>query len=54
MRGGLRTCEFGPPELVQFGRLHRLETYVGEVSGLDAVELPAHLASFDCRNNRLA
>lgn len=53
-RGGLRTCEFGPPELEQFGRLHRLETYVGEVSGLDAVELPAHLASFDCRNNRLA
>jgi len=53
-RGGLRACEFGPPELAQFGRLHRLETYVGEVAGLDAVELPAHLASFDCRNNRLA
>jgi 3-oxoacyl-[acyl-carrier-protein] synthase-1 len=53
-RGALRACEFGPPELAQFGRLHRLETYVGEVAGLDAVELPAHLASFDCRNNRLA
>jgi 3-oxoacyl-[acyl-carrier-protein] synthase-1 len=52
--GGLRMCEFGPPELAQFGRLHRLQTYIGEVVGVDAVELPAHLASFDCRNNRLA
>jgi 3-oxoacyl-[acyl-carrier-protein] synthase-1 len=53
-RGALRVCEFGPSELAQFGRLHRIETYVGEVEGVDAVELPAHLAQFDCRNNRLA
>jgi 3-oxoacyl-[acyl-carrier-protein] synthase I len=53
-RGGLRACEFGPPELEQFGRLHRLETYIGEVGGLEGIEFPAHLASFDCRNNRLA
>jgi 3-oxoacyl-[acyl-carrier-protein] synthase I len=53
-RSGLRVCEFGPPELAQFGRLHRLQTYVGEVDGLEGVELPAHLATFDCRNNRLA
>ncbi|HUL64296.1 MAG TPA: beta-ketoacyl-ACP synthase [Burkholderiaceae bacterium] len=53
-RGALRACEFGPPELAQFGRMHRLETFVGEVEGVDAVELPAHLAEFDCRNNRLA
>ena len=31
-----------------------LPTFVGEVLGVDAVQLPAHLASFDCRNNRLA
>ena len=53
-RGGLRSCEFGPPELTQFGRMHRIETYIGEVEGLAGIELPAHLASFDCRNNRLA
>jgi 3-oxoacyl-[acyl-carrier-protein] synthase-1 len=53
-RGALRACEFGPPELARFGRMHRLETFVGEVEGVDAVELPAHLAEFDCRNNRLA
>ena len=53
-QSGLRVCEFGPPELAQFGRMHRLETYVGEVEGVDAVELPENLLSFDCRNNRLA
>lgn len=31
-----------------------LDTFVGEVAGVDAVRLPAHLAAFDCRNNRLA
>ncbi|MBT9474948.1 beta-ketoacyl-[acyl-carrier-protein] synthase family protein [Polaromonas sp.] len=31
-----------------------LPTFVGEVAGVDAVQLPAHLAAFDCRNNRLA
>ena len=44
-RGGLAPCQFGDV---------RLDTYVGEVPGLDAVTLPAHLSHFDCRNNRLA
>ncbi|SCB17370.1 beta-ketoacyl-[acyl-carrier-protein] synthase family protein [Cupriavidus alkaliphilus] len=44
-RGGLAPCRFGDVAL---------DTYVGEVAGLDAVTLPAALAVFDCRNNRLA
>ncbi|SPA01837.1 3-OXOACYL-(ACYL-CARRIER-PROTEIN) SYNTHASE (BETA-KETOACYL-ACP SYNTHASE II) [Cupriavidus taiwanensis] len=44
-RGGLAPCRFGDVAL---------DTYVGEVVGLDAVTLPAALAEFDCRNNRLA
>jgi 3-oxoacyl-[acyl-carrier-protein] synthase I len=44
-RTGLTPC---PP--VPFG----LDTYVGEVPGVDAVQLPRELAHFDCRNNRLA
>ena len=31
-----------------------LATFIGEVAGVDAVQLPAHLADFACRNNRLA
>jgi 3-oxoacyl-[acyl-carrier-protein] synthase I len=31
-----------------------LPTFIGEVPGVDAVQLPAPLAPFDCRNNRLA
>ena len=31
-----------------------LPTWTGEVEGVDAVTLPAPLAEFDCRNNRLA
>jgi 3-oxoacyl-[acyl-carrier-protein] synthase-1 len=31
-----------------------LDTWVGEVEGVDAQPLPAHLAHYDCRNNRLA
>ncbi len=31
-----------------------LPTWTGEVAGVDAVNLPDHLADFDCRNNRLA
>jgi 3-oxoacyl-[acyl-carrier-protein] synthase-1 len=31
-----------------------LDTWVGEVSGVDAVRLPDELAASDCRNNRLA
>src|SRR5581483_12129898 len=42
---GLRPCRF---ETVY------LPTYVGEVPGLAETRLPAALASFDCRNNRLA
>jgi 3-oxoacyl-[acyl-carrier-protein] synthase-1 len=31
-----------------------LPTYIGEVEGLDAVKMPAHMQAYDCRNNRLA
>ncbi len=44
-RSGLAPCTF---EQVQ------LETYAGEVAGLDDVPVVAELAEFDCRNNRLA
>ena len=43
-RSGLKPCDF---ESVQ------LHTWIGEVEGLDAVQLPDALARFDCRNNRL-
>jgi 3-oxoacyl-[acyl-carrier-protein] synthase-1 len=44
-RAGLAPCAFDTVDLA---------TFVGEVTGVDAVQLPAHLADFDCRNNRLA
>ena len=44
-RSGLAPCAFGTVDLT---------TFVGEVAGVDAVQLPAKLADFDCRNNRLA
>ena len=44
-RSGLAPCAFDTVDLA---------TVVGEVPGVDAVSLPAHLAGFDCRNNRLA
>jgi len=44
-RSGLAPCSF---ETVS------LDTWVGEVAGVDAVALPPELAEFDCRNNRLA
>ena len=44
-RSGLGPCKF---ETVQ------LDTYIGEVPGVDAERLPAELVEFDCRNNRLA
>lgn len=44
-RTGLAPCAFDTVDLA---------TFVGEVPGVDAVRLPAHLAGFDCRNNRLA
>lgn len=31
-----------------------LNTFIGEVAGVDAVHMPNRLANFDCRNNRLA
>jgi 3-oxoacyl-[acyl-carrier-protein] synthase I len=42
---GLKPCDFETAEL---------QTYIGEVAGVDAVRLPQSLAHFDCRNNRLA
>ncbi len=45
-RGGLAPCAF---ETVT-----DLATYVGEVAGLDQAPLPAGLAEYECRNNRLA
>lgn len=44
-RTGLKPCAF---ETVA------LETYVGEVPGVDEEPLPAELRDFECRNNRLA
>jgi len=44
-RSGLTRCEF---ETVQ------IDTYIGQVAGLDEVRLPERLKQFDCRNNRLA
>ncbi|MES2368240.1 MAG: beta-ketoacyl-[acyl-carrier-protein] synthase family protein [Pseudomonadota bacterium] len=43
-RSGLRPCAF---ETV------KLDTWVGEVAGVDDEKLPAALADYDCRNNRL-
>ena len=44
-RAGLTPCAFDTVDLA---------TFIGEVAGVDAVQLPAPLARFDCRNNRLA
>jgi len=44
-RTGLAPCAFDTVDLA---------TFIGEVAGVDAVQLPARLAEFDCRNNRLA
>lgn len=44
-RSGLRPCAF---ETV------RLDTYVGEVAGVESQAIPAQLRRYDCRNNRLA
>ena len=44
-RSGLAPCQF---ETV------RLDTYVGEVGGVDEVQIGPSLREFDCRNNRLA
>ncbi|HJV93479.1 MAG TPA: beta-ketoacyl-[acyl-carrier-protein] synthase family protein [Azonexus sp.] len=44
-RSGLAPCAF---ETVQ------LDTWIGEVPAVDEQKLPASLAKYDCRNNRLA
>jgi len=44
-RTGLAPCAFDTVDLA---------TFVGEVPEVDKVRLPAHLADFNCRNNRLA
>ena len=44
-RGGLAPCTFERAEL---------DTWTGEVGGIDEVRLPDKLRRFDCRNNRLA
>ena len=44
-RSGLKLCDF---ETVS------IDTYIGEVPGVDAQSLPVQLKDFDCRNNRLA
>ena len=44
-RSGLAPCHF---------ETARIDTYIGEVPGVDAVRIPARLQAFDCRNNRLA
>jgi 3-oxoacyl-[acyl-carrier-protein] synthase-1 len=44
-RSGLVPCTF---------ETARLDTFVGEIEGVDAERMPAHLARFDCRNNRAA
>ncbi|MFN4324360.1 MAG: beta-ketoacyl-[acyl-carrier-protein] synthase family protein [Azonexus sp.] len=44
-RSGLAPCAFETVELA---------TWIGEVPGVDDERLPAPLATYDCRNNRLA
>ena len=44
-RSGLKPCDFETVDL---------DTWIGEVAGIDDVRLPAALAQHDCRNNRLA
>jgi len=44
-RSGLAPCRFETVEL---------ETFLGEIEGVDEQALPTELAAFDCRNNRAA
>jgi 3-oxoacyl-[acyl-carrier-protein] synthase-1 len=44
-RSGLKPCDFETVEL---------DTWIGEVEGVDGETLAAGLSGFDCRNNRLA
>ncbi|NMM25728.1 MAG: beta-ketoacyl-[acyl-carrier-protein] synthase family protein [Glaciimonas sp.] len=43
-KSGLKPCDFDTVDL---------DTYIGEVAGVDDVKLRADLQAFDCRNNRL-
>jgi len=45
-RSGLRRNDFGPDG--------RLDTWIGRVDGIEQQPLPAALAEWECRNNRLA
>ena len=45
-RSGLALC--------RFETVRDLDTHIGEVAGLDDAALPASLAEYECRNNRLA
>ena len=49
-RSGLRANDFG--DMPAGGE--RLPTWIGRVDGLEELRLPAPLAGWDCRNNRLA
>ena len=49
-RGGLRRNDFGP--LAADGQ--PLDCWIGRVDGLETASLPAELAQWECRNNRLA
>ena len=42
---GLQPCNFETVDL---------QTYIGEVAGVDAIQMPPGLERFECRNNRLA
>ncbi len=44
-RSGLKPCDFEDTDIA---------TWIGEVPGTDAVQLPPDLAAYDCRNHRLA
>jgi 3-oxoacyl-[acyl-carrier-protein] synthase I len=49
-RSGLRRNDFGDGAVAAAA----LETWIGRVEGVEAVQLPEDLAPYDCRNNRLA
>ena len=40
--------------MLEFVEGPALDTWIGEVEGLQSIELPEPLARYDCRNNRLA
>jgi 3-oxoacyl-[acyl-carrier-protein] synthase-1 len=49
-RSGLRRNDFGEGAVAAAG----LQTWIGRVDGVEALQLPDALAPYDCRNNRLA